>query len=111
MIDLSKIKNIHLYSKLVDMRFGINKIEMLLSLTFSPIEIIYSLFIFVSKSRKQLKIYYEDEYGKWLFINKLSYTTYMIPEFENSITISKTDLSLLLKGVLMLNMRKKLVSV
>lgn len=110
MIDLSKIKNIHLYSKPIDMRFGINKIEMLLSLTFSPIEIIYSLFIFVSKSRKQLKIYYEDEYGKWLFINKLSYTTYIIPDFENSRTISKTDLNLLLKGVLMLDMRKKLVS-
>lgn len=110
MIDLSNVKNIHLYSKPVDMRMGISKIEMVLSLSFSPIEIIHSLFIFVSRNRKQIKIYYENEYGKWLLINKLSYALYLIPDFENERIISKEDLNHLLKGVLMISERKKMIS-
>jgi hypothetical protein len=110
MIDLNKVKNIHLYSSPVDMRIGMSKIEMILSISFSPIDIMHSLFIFVSRNRRQLKIYYENEYGKWLLINKLSYATYLIPNYENSKIISKEDLDYLLKGVLMVSERKKLIS-
>jgi len=110
MINLNKVKDIHLYSKAVDMRMGMNKIEILLSLTFSPLEILHSVFIFISKNKRQLKIYYEDEYGKWLMINKLSYTTYMIPNLNERFKITKTDLEHLLKGVAMISMREKMVS-
>lgn len=68
MIDIKKVKNLFLYTDEVDMRMGINKIESVLALSFSPLEILHSAFIFVSKNRKQVKIYYEDEYGKWLLI-------------------------------------------
>lgn len=110
MIDLVNVKGIYLYTNKTDMRIGINKIEMLLSLSFSAIEIINSLFIFVSKSRKQIKIYYEDEFGKWLLINKLSYSTFHIPIGDEKINITKTDLSYLLKGVKMISARKKEIS-
>lgn len=111
MIDLTNVKNIYLYTNKTDMRIGINKIEMLLSLSFTPIEIINSLFIFVSSNRKQIKIYYEDEFGKWLLINKLSYSTFHVPFGDRKINIDKKDLSYLLKGVAMIDMRKKQVSV
>lgn len=110
MIDLGRVKDIHLYTKAVDMRMGMNKIEMLLSLSFSPLEILHSVFIFISKSKRQLKIYYEDEYGKWLLINKLSYTMYVIPDLEKRLTLSKADLEHLLKGVAMIRMREKMIS-
>jgi len=89
---------------------GMNKIEMLVSLSFSPLEILHSVFIFVSKNKRQLKIYYEDEYGKWLLINKLSYTLYVLPKSIETLRISKADLKELLKGVAMISMREKMVS-
>lgn len=111
MIDLNNINQIYLYTNEVDMRMGIIKIEAILSLSFTPIEILNSAFIFVSKNRKQIKIYYEDEYGKWLLINKLSYTTFLVPSFKEGIKISKQDLSYLLKGVALLEQRLKEVSI
>lgn len=110
MIDFNKVKDIHLYSQAVDMRMGMNKIEMVLSLSFSPIEILHSVFIFISKNKRQLKIYYEDEYGKWLLVNKLSYTTYRIPMEGEAFKITKVDLDHLLKGVAMVCMREKMIS-
>ncbi len=111
MIDLSKVKEIYLYSNPTDMRMGITRIELLLALSFSPIEILNSAFIFVSKSKKQIKIYYEDEYGKWLLINKLSYNTFKIPTYDKKVVITKKDLEYLLKGVAILSERKKLIAV
>lgn len=111
MIDLTNVKNIYLYTSNTDMRIGINKIELLLALSFSPIEIINSFFIFVSKNRKQIKIYYEDEFGKWLLINKLSYSIFQIPTGDEKLKITKTDLPYLLKGVKMLKMREKEIAV
>ncbi len=93
------------------MRMGITKIEAILSLSFSPIEILYSVFVFVSKNRRQIKIYYEDEFGKWLLINKLSYAKFMVPNFKESILITKKDLSLLLKGVALLEERSKQIAI
>lgn len=111
MIDLNKVKNIYLYSNEVDMRMGITKIEAILSVSFSPIEILFSAFLFVSKSRKQIRIYYEDEYGKWLLINKLSYSKFMVPDYKKEMVINKSDLKLLLKGVAMVEERSKMVSI
>ena len=73
MIDLNKVKNCYLYTSKVDMRFGIFAVQKRLALSFTPIEILGSIFIFVSRDRKQVKIYYEDEYGSWLFINKMKF--------------------------------------
>ncbi|HOE53868.1 MAG TPA: IS66 family insertion sequence element accessory protein TnpB [Bacilli bacterium] len=110
MIDLNKVRNIFLYTNKIDMRMGIIKMESILSLSFSPLEIHRSVFIFVSKSRKMVKIYYEDEYGKWLFINKLSYARFNVPALEESFTITKDDLAYLLKGVALISERRKQVS-
>ena len=49
MIDLNKVKNCYLYTSKVDMRFGIFAIQKRLALSFTPIEILGSIFIFVSR--------------------------------------------------------------
>lgn len=99
MIDLNKVKNCYLYTSKVDMRFGIFAIQRRLALSFTPIEILGSIFIFVSRDRKQVKIYYEDEYGSWLFINKMKYYKVQIEAMIEAKEISKDDLNCLLKGV------------
>lgn len=81
------------------MRFGIFAIQKRLALSFTPIEILGSIFIFVSRDRKQVKIYYEDKYGSWLFINKMKYYKVQIEAMIEAKEISKDDLNYLLKGV------------
>lgn len=93
------------------MRMGMAKIEAMLSLSFSPIERLNSCFIFVSKNRGQIKIYYEDVFGKWLLINKLSFTKFIVPALDQVKTITKRDLKLLLKGVMLTESRQKMISI
>lgn len=107
MIDINEVKSIYLYTNKVDMRMGINKVEILLSVSFSPIEILFSAFIFVSKNKMQVRIYYENEFGKWLMINKLSYITFHIPCLAEKMIITKDDLNFLLKGVAIIDERKR----
>lgn len=99
MIDLETVKNFYLYTNKVDMRFGIPAIQKRLALSFSPIQILDSLFIFVSRDKKSVKIYYENEHGCWLFINKLKYYKIQIENSIEKMEISEKDLKYLLKGV------------
>ena len=82
MIDFDLVKDIYVYSKGIEMRMGLNRIKNILCLTFNPIEIIDSVFIFVSRDRKSIKIYYEDMKGSWLFINKVQYSENIKKQFS-----------------------------
>ena len=88
MIDYQKIDKIYFYSKDMDMRVGMHKLQILLSCNFRPIEMMHTLFVFCSKNRKTIKIYYEDEYGTWLLINKINFTKFKWPEKNSRDRIS-----------------------
>lgn len=81
------------------MKFGIYKIQQLVVFNFSPAEIINSVFIFCSKDKKTIKIYYEDEYGFWLLQNRLTEGKFKWPEIGEQVTIDKRQLDWLLKGL------------
>ena len=66
MIKFDTINEIHLYTGPTSMKMGILKIQQLVSFNFSPAQMINSVFIFCSKDKKTVKIYYENEYGFWL---------------------------------------------
>ena len=51
MIRFDRINGIHLYSGPTSMRLGIYKIQQLIALSFSPAEMLNSVFVFCSKSR------------------------------------------------------------
>lgn len=107
MISFSKINRIHLYSGPTSMKLGIYKIQQLIAFNFSPAEIINSVFIFCSKDKKTVKIYYEDEYGFWLLQNKITAGTFKWPEIEEQIQIDKHQLDWLLKGLDVIERRPK----
>lgn len=65
-------RNYYVYSSEIDMRFGIKKDQLFIYTNFSEIEVLKSLFIFVSKNRKIVKIYYEIEYEYRLMQNNLN---------------------------------------
>ena len=71
MIKFNENKNIYLYSENVDMRMGMPKIQLMVAMNFSKMEIRHSVFIFCSKDKKQIRLYYEDDYGCWLLQNRL----------------------------------------
>lgn len=100
MIKFSESKNIYLYSENVDMRMGINKIQVLVACNFSPIEIRHSVFVFCSNNGKTIKMYYEDDYGSWLLQNRLFEGKFKWPRgLEMGTKISKIQLEGLCKGL------------
>lgn len=99
MIHFDENKNIYIYSEMVDMRMGLTKIQLMVAINFSKIEIRHSVFVFCSKNKKQIKIYYEDDYGSWLMQNKLHDGGFKWPKLLDNKKITKTELIGLCKGL------------
>ena len=59
MIRFDRVNRIRLYTGPTSMRMGIYKIQQLIAFSFSPAEMLNSVFVFCSKSRKCVKVYYE----------------------------------------------------
>ena len=100
-------KSIYLYSHQIDMRMGMEKIQVLLSQNFSPSELQDSIFVFISRSRKIAKVYVEDEFGRWLMIRKLNYTSLKIPRVDEEGYLTSLDVRYLMDGAEIISERKQ----
>ena len=107
MIKFNENKNIYLYSENVDMRMGMPKIQLMVAMNFSKMEIRHSVFIFCSKDKKQIRLYYEDDYGCWLLQNRLHDGSFKRRKVLNNIKITKDQLIGLCKGLEMIESDKK----
>ena len=107
MIDYREVKRIYFYGQTIDMRAGMHKLQILLGCNFSPIAMMNTLFVFCAKDRKTIKIYYENEYGTWLLINKMSYLKYQWPELEQGKGYRVADMKAILKGLKVLEAKNK----
>ena len=101
-------KSIYLYSHQIDMRMGMQKIQVLLSQSFSPSELQDSIFVFISRSRKIAKVYVEDEFGRWLMIRKLNYTSFKIPHADEDGKLTSLDVKSLMDGAEIISVRKRI---
>ena len=99
MICFDKVKNIYLYANSTDMRMGLRKIQAMVAFHYKPEEILHSMFIFCSGTRKTIKIYYEDEWGSWLLQNNISEGRFKWPEIGEKVSIDKRQLQWLLQGL------------
>lgn len=108
MITFKESRNIYLYSENIDMRMGINKIQILIGSNFNNMEIRHSVFVFCSNNGKQIKIYYEDDYGSWLLQNKLFEGKFKWPKgLDIGTKITKEQLNGLCKGLEVIESRKE----
>lgn len=108
MITFKDSKNIYLYSENIDMRIGMNKIQILVAANFSKAEIRHSVFVFCSSNGKIIKMYYEDEYGSWLLQNRLFEGKFKWPKgLEIGTKIRKEQLNGLCKGLEVIESRNK----
>lgn len=109
MISFKENKRIYLYSEPVDMRMGMNKIQILVGANFNKMEIRHSVFVFCSSNRNQIKIYYEDDYGSWLLQNRLLDKKFKWPSgLEIGTVITKEQLNGLCKGLEVIESKKEL---
>ena len=83
------------------------KIQVLLSQNFSPSELQDSIFVFISRSRKIAKVYVEDEFGRWLMIRKLNYTSFKIPRADEDGKLTSLDVKYLMDGAEIISERKQ----
>ena len=108
MIRFDKINQIRLYSGPTSMKMGIYKIQQLIAFSFSPAEMLNSVFVFCSRNRKCVKVYYEDELGFWLLQNRITTGDFKWPEDEGGrLTVDRRQLEWLLKGLDVVERRPK----
>lgn len=89
-----------MYSERIDMRYGINKLQVLVASNFSRLEISHSVFVFCARNNKTVKIYYEDDFGIWVLQNRLFNGSFKLPkEIESGIKLDKTRLKMLCQGL------------
>lgn len=109
MIKFKESKNIYLYSENIDMRMGMNKIQILVAVNFTKIEIRHSVFIFCGANGKQIKMYYEDDYGSWLLQNKLFEGKFKWPKgLAIGTKINPVQLEGLCKGLEVIETKKEI---
>ena len=108
MITFNGNKNVYIYFERVDMRMGLNKMQILVAANFTKIEIRHSVFVFCSNNQKTIKMYYEDDYGSWLLQSKLFDGKYKWPKgLEVGQRITKEQLIGLCKGLEVIESKKK----
>lgn len=109
MVKFSESKRIFLYSENVDMRMGMQKLQLLVAANFNRMEIRHSVFVFCSNSEKIIKIYYEDDYGSWLLQNKLFEGKFKWPKgLEIGKVITKQQLEGLCKGLEVIESKREI---
>ena len=63
---------------------------------------------FLSRSRKIAKVYVEDEFGRWLMIRKLNYTSFKIPRSDEGGKLTSKDVRYLMDGAEIVSERKRI---
>ena len=107
MIRFNGSKNIYLYSENIDMRMGLNKIQILVASNFDKKEIRHSVFVFCSNNGKTIKMYYEDDYGCWLLQNRIFEGKFKWPKgLDIGTKITNKELEGLCKGLEVIESKK-----
>lgn len=96
MVDLSKIEHIYIYPGLTDMRYGIFGLRKKILET-SELKV-GSLYMFCSKSCKQIKIIEITYTSTWLYQNKLTRGKFSWPMKGNKAELTKEELKLIVEG-------------
>lgn len=100
MIDLSKIESIFLYTGFTDMRLGVNSLSLKISEFGKEKELVNKLFIFCSKSKRNIKVVEWNCDGYWLYQKKLTEGKFLWPKEKNgALLIEKRQLLWLLDGL------------
>ena len=98
MIDYSLFKRIYYSGDTNLFRGGISAFQIKVRAFFDEKDIEGSLFVFVGKSFKQIKLYYETDKGTWLTIYRLRNGKFVSPNINETKKITTEQLKWILEG-------------
>jgi len=100
MIPLPSVKRIFLYREAVDMRKSFDGLSSVASQKLRENPLSGSLFVFFNKRCSMVKLLFWDRGGLTIIAKRLEKGTFQIPVSQkNKVTITPTDLQLILEGI------------
>lgn len=102
MIDFNYFNKVYFSSDTNLFRGGISSFQIKVRAFFDENEINDNLFVFISKSMKQIKLYYENDNGTWLAIYRIRKGKFYIPFFESEnqeSSLTKDELKWIIYGI------------
>lgn len=96
---LSSFCEVYLYTGILDMRLGVDRLGAKIQEELKRSPISGGLYVFVSRSRKKIKLLYWDRDGYALWIKRLEAGMFQIRERAGYKIITGVDLEELLSGV------------
>lgn len=98
MINYSLFKRIYYSGDTNLFRGGISSFQIKVRAFFEEKDIEGTLFIFVGKSFKQIKLYYETDKGCWLSIYRIRKGRFSAPQIDETPKISVEQLKWIIEG-------------
>lgn len=99
-LNINKNQKIYLCCTPSSFSGGVLSFQIKIRAYFKEEDIPNSYFIFCSRNKKQIKIYYEDNKGSWLTIYRLHEGRFEFPESDgNSYRIDLRQLEWLMEGI------------
>lgn len=99
MIELSKIKEVYLFTGTTDFRLGMSALALKVKMQFHCIDLNNTLFIFCSKKKDAIKVLEFEEGSTWMYFKKLTYGQFIYPDKGTTSAISISNLKTLLNGL------------
>ena len=102
-LNTDDVKNIYLCTSSIDFRKQLDGLLQFINAQFDEDILDHSLFVFVSKDKKKIKIIYYDGTGFWMFMKRIEKSKFKV-SFEEVIhtrNITSRQLKYLLEGLKM----------
>ncbi len=100
MFSLNDSQKFYLYGKPTDMRKSFNGLSGLVRIGMQGNPLSGEVFIFINKKRNMIKLLHWQSGGFVLYFKRLEKGTFKIPKSQqNSITISYTELAMIIAGI------------
>lgn len=99
MIDLSKIKDVFVFSGVTDFRNGIEGLTRLVFKNFDQSTVTDNLFVFCNRKKTSLKILHFEKAGIWIYQKKLNMGKFAYPSVENNCRITPKELEIIISGL------------
>lgn len=99
MIDYTLFKRIYYSGDTTLFRGSISSFQIKVRAFFSEEDIKDSLFIFIGKSFKQIKLYYETDKGCWLTTYRIRKGKFIAPKIDETCNINTEQLKWIIEGL------------
>ena len=99
MFDLSGIAGVYVCQEAMDMRRGMYRLAAYVEQEMGSSPFAPYLYVFMSRSKKQMKILYWENNGFWLWQKRLEKGTFQFPQMGENTVLRLQELRWILEGI------------